>query len=93
MEYDAKNNEYFPSQRLEEVCEVPIQENEDDVFWDELMVRMAERDVKRESDNGANPMTPDEIFAAIGEKEEMYDEEFNDYGIARLEIIDHPHRG
>lgn len=93
VEYDAKSREFNPSQTLEDTCEEPIRESESNVFWDELMVRMAERDVDRESAGGLNALTDEDRFTAIGEKEEMYDNEFCMNGISRLEIVGSPHMG
>jgi hypothetical protein len=89
VDYDDKGKTFFPSQGLEEKCNEVVEEHEDCVFWEELMARMAERDVygsTTDCEGGEEAM--EKRFSAIGEKEEFYNKEFIQNGIKRLHIVD-----
>jgi hypothetical protein len=91
IEYDRELQEYFPTAQFEETNPAMgyLEEFEDDSFWEELTERLVERDLLRELGEkefqGLEPMdrvVREEPFRI------RYEEEFEAYGIDRLEIKD-----
>lgn len=87
--HDPKENAYFPSKVLEEKCHGVLDEYNDETFWEELVSRLAIRDIEEEKGpNALEKMSPDDQFRVISEMEERYQTETEMHGIDRLEIVE-----
>lgn len=89
VETDSERNQYRASARLEEETNAwRILDNYDElVFWEELIVRLAERDVAAmpgKSDVAA--MSSEEYDRLAGPLEEKYAAEFYENGLERLKL-------
>lgn len=83
-----------PSQAMETRLEAAgwLQDYDDCVFWDELAVRLAERDLRAEIGTHAFDALPhQERHERVDALAEAYDKEFDARGIERLRL-DRPHR-
>lgn len=92
VEFDPARGKYRPTKKLEETSRSMefIDEFVDHSFWDELIVRFAERDAARQADGyeKLDLLGHEERHAFVDPFEERYAEEFNERGIERLEIVD-----
>ncbi len=90
IEYASDLGEYYVTQEFEETseCRDFIEEFENDTFWDELINRLAERDLIREAGS------LEELYKmGIGKRIELenplqtkYSDEFSENGIESLEV-------
>ncbi|AXH99121.1 hypothetical protein DV702_04845 [Sporosarcina sp. PTS2304] len=81
--FERDHNEYYPTQAYENQLQPIIDVNDNDVFWNELSSRLAERDLANEA---VVPRDKDERFKRLLEIEERYEEEFEENGLARLVV-------
>jgi hypothetical protein len=92
VEYDPARRKYLPTKKLEETSRATefIDEFVDHSFWDELIVRFAERDAARQAGgyDKLDQLGHEERHAFVDPFEDRYAEEFNERGIERLEIVD-----
>jgi hypothetical protein len=93
VEYDPGRGKYHPTKALEDTSRSLefIDEFVDHSFWDELIVRFAERDAARQAGGyeKLDLLGHEERHAFVDPFEERYAEEFNERGIERLEIVEH----
>jgi hypothetical protein len=89
VEVDEGNNQYRPTQKLERETAAwrLLDEYEDLVFWEELIVRLAERDVvhmpgRSEIVN----MSAEDYQRLAGPLEDKYASEFYEHGLDRLTL-------
>lgn len=89
VEIDEEYNQYRPTEMLEEETHAwgLLDDYDDLVFWEELIVRLAERDVAAMPGKGdvAN-MSPEDYDRLAGPLEEKYAGEFYDHGLDRLTL-------
>lgn len=91
VEYDKEFNEYFPTREFEEDTDVDQYKEEynDCTFWDELIDRLARRDLIKEYGEAAVlSMTMEEIIEKEQPFIQIYEDEFEMYGVDNLEITD-----
>ncbi|MBL8023763.1 MAG: hypothetical protein JNK54_05710 [Elusimicrobia bacterium] len=87
--FNGKENVYVPSQNLEEKFHGVLDEYNDETFWEELVTRMAIRDVEEDKGQDAlEKMSPDQQLRALRPLEERYQAETETHGIDRLEIVE-----
>ncbi|KHE66874.1 hypothetical protein [Halobacillus sp. BBL2006] len=81
--HDKKLNGHYPTREFEEEMENYIDENDEEVFWHQLVTRLAMRDAKNEG-----TLHPDQesLITRGFELENEYEEEFETHGLARLKI-------
>jgi hypothetical protein len=87
--YDKEMGQYFPTREHDENSPVRpfIEEFEEDNLWDELVDRLADRDMLHViSEKKLLSMTREQRLKAHFDFEERYQEEFEKHGIERLEI-------
>ena len=87
--YDQKHKEYFPTLEHDENSPVRpfIDEFEDHTFWQELVDRLAARDMLRElGEEKVQAMAAGERFMARQDYEAKYSQEFEEHGIDRFAI-------
>ena len=89
VDYDEKQKRYEPTNecfRSEEI-HGPIDEHDDHVFWDNLVDRLAKRDVMREVGlKEYAKLDRIERFRCLSKARKIYDEEFATHGLKRLEL-------
>ena len=89
--YDEELNKYFPTGEFEDDTDVDEYKEEynNDTFWDELIHRLARRDLIREyGETGVFTMSLEEIMEKEQPFIDKYEEEFGINGIENLEIKD-----
>ena len=92
VEYDPGRGKYRPTKTLEDTSRSLefIDEFVDHSFWDELIVRFAERDAARQAGGYGklDLLNHEDRHALVDPLEERYAEEFNERGIEQLEIVE-----
>ena len=89
VEIDEENNQYRPTARLERETGAwkLLDEYDDLLFWEELIVRLAERDVAHMPGKGdVASMSSEEYDRLAGPLEEKYAGEFFNNGLDRLTL-------
>ena len=91
IEYSEEFKEYMPT-RMYEAGEINeyIDNYDDQVFWEELVVRMARRDALNELGDVNPDMSKAELNALQDKLEEKYEEEIEYHGIERLKVVEMP---
>lgn len=87
--YEEKEKAFCPSRKLEEKGHDVLDVYDEETFWEELVNRLALRDLEEE--RGAEvleKMSPEERTSALDEIEEKYQMECETNGIHRLEIVE-----
>lgn len=85
---EAEKGKFYPTRKFEEEIDIQelIDEYDEETFWDELIDRLGERDFYQYySQDEIQKMTQEERFGKICEFEEKWGEEFEKYGIERLD--------
>lgn len=91
IEYVKEHKKYFPTQEYEDNSPIRpfIEEFENHTFWEELVDRLASRDLLRElGEEKIQTMDPWDRLTALGNYDKRYRAEFAEHGIERLEIED-----
>lgn len=87
IDFDEGEGQYFPSRRFEEKNLEFIEEYEEENFWDNLILRLAERDLVREYGEAAvNAMSWDEMEKKKAPYLRKYQKEIDENGIENLEV-------
>jgi hypothetical protein len=90
VKFNKELGQYFVTGQYEETSSAMefVDKFENDSFWENLINRLAERDVIKEVGSKVlSEMEPKERLMAFGEREDMYVEEFETYGLERIEIV------
>lgn len=88
-EFDKELKRFFPTREFEEDTDIERfrEEYDDNTFWDELIYRLARRDLIRTyGEAGVFTMTTDELIEKEQPFIDKYEEEFERNGIDNLEI-------
>ncbi|KAA0548455.1 hypothetical protein FZW96_07730 [Bacillus sp. BGMRC 2118] len=85
IEYDNKLEGYYPTQQFEESFEPIIKHHDNEIFWSQLVGRLAKRDLE---ETGETFATPEDYLRRLFELEEKYEEEFEQNGIKNIRISD-----
>ena len=92
VEYDPARGKYRPTKTLEDTSRSLefIDEFVDHSFWDELIVRFAERDAARQAGGyeKLDLLNHEDRHAFVDPFEQRYADEFNERGLERLEIVE-----
>ena len=90
IQVDAQGR-YAYTAEFEEVLFEQVDEYDDDIFWDELVDHLAQRDfwAKNPGKIGkpVEGKAAEELQAGIEREKEKYDKEFEDRGVERLRIV------
>lgn len=87
IEYDKEDKAYHPASKLEEEVDDFIDDYDDNVFWEELILRLSQRDLRREYGTEAvENMELRERLQKQTELEKVYLEEFEDNGIENITL-------
>ena len=86
---DKSTGKYYPNKALEEESEVRefIECFEEDTFWQELIARLATRDLlKKYGENAFSELDVEQRISATCDAENEWEEEFNQYGLKRVGV-------
>jgi hypothetical protein len=89
VEFDEELNRFFTTREFEEDTEIEQykEEYDDNTFWDELIYRLARRDlIKTYGEAAVFTMTTDELLDKEQPFIDRYEMEFERHGIDNLEI-------
>lgn len=88
VEFDEFEGLYFPSRKFDEELRQYVDEYDDDVFWNTLIDRLAERDlIRAHGEETVNKMEWDEYNQKIEPYIKKYEKEIDDSGVENLEIF------
>jgi len=91
VEFSKEHKQFLPTAAYEETCSVMplIEEFENETFWDELIDRLAERDVVGElGEKAFLALPPEQRMEKIDEVRERYTAEMEKHGVDRLGILE-----
>jgi hypothetical protein len=89
VELDSDNGQYYPTRVLDDLVAEYLDTYDNETFWDELVDRLAERDLlAKHGQDVVKKMTVEERFTALEEFETRYAEEVEKHGVERLTIKD-----
>ncbi len=81
--YDKSLDGYYPTLQFEENLQPIINHNDNEVFWNELSIRLAKRDLAKLNEDLP---TSDAYVERLFQIEEKYEDEFAKHGIENLVI-------
>ena len=88
VEFDEFEGRYFPSRKLDDELKPLVDEYDDDVFWNALIERLAERDlVRAQGEETVDKMDWDEYNRNIETYIKKYEKEIDESGVEHLEIF------
>jgi hypothetical protein len=88
VEFDEFEGRYFPSQKFDEDLRQYVDEYDDDVFWNTLIDRLAERDLIRDlGEETVNKMEWDEYNRKVEPYIKKYEKEIDDSGVENLQVF------
>lgn len=83
--FDRDKEDWAPAQILEDEAQALIDEYDDKTFWEELTVRLVERDlISKHGERTVRNMRPDQRTRAGKPIAQAYTREFEDRGLDRL---------
>jgi hypothetical protein len=86
--YDEDADAHFPTSEQEEAWLEDLDAYKNDVFWDELMYRLADRDlVARFGEDNVDAMNPEERTKMENELVDQYYKEFDKNGLDNLKLV------
>jgi hypothetical protein len=87
VQYDANSKGYFPAGELDKAAMRYIAEYDDDIFWDELIDRLGQRDLEKQYGQvQIAGMATDKRFDALELRCQRYADEFHKNGLANLRL-------
>ncbi|MBL0059603.1 MAG: hypothetical protein IPP35_10975 [Elusimicrobia bacterium] len=87
--YSEKEKAFAPSDKLEKTCHGTLDVYDEETFWEELVRRLALRDIEQERGPDALEKMSAEIRSSvISEIEERYQTECERHGLDRLEVVE-----
>ena len=87
--YDNKLGQYFPTREFEDTSPGMgfVEKFENEIFWNELIERLAERDlIKKHGEDGVLTMGLEERFSEQNSLESQYSSEFEVNGLEHVSI-------
>ena len=86
---EENDGEYFPTRGMEDLLLPIIDEYDDNAFWDDLIDRLAARDILAEhGEERIGKIDPNEYDGQLDERASVYEEEFEEFGLDRLQIVE-----
>jgi hypothetical protein len=87
--YDRQLGQHFPTATFEEFLQEYIEDYENESFWDELVHRLAMRDLLREvGEDGYAHLDAEERIARLAPHEQKYADEVDAFGLDRIVILE-----
>ena len=91
IEYDSQLQRYFPTREYEDnsLAHTFIGEYDNDSFWEELIERLATRDLARQVGGYEKipQLSREAFFTRLGHLEEQYSKEFTKNGLDNLKVV------
>ena len=88
IRYDEDVDSHFLTESQEDAWMADLDAYKNDVFWDELMYRLADRDlVARFGETNVDEMNPDERTRLEDELVDQYFKEFEKNGLDNLKLV------
>ncbi|OGD21253.1 MAG: hypothetical protein A2W03_09540 [Candidatus Aminicenantes bacterium RBG_16_63_16] len=88
VEFDEFEGRYFPSRKLDEDLKPLVDDYDDDVFWNVLIDRLAERDlVRAQGEEAVDKMDWEEYSRNLEPYLKKYEKEIDESGVEHLEIF------
>jgi hypothetical protein len=88
VDFDEFEGKYFPSSKLDEEVQGFLEEYDDDVFWNLLVDRLAERDLVRQyGEEFIENLEWDEYNQKADPFWRKYEDEVGEFGVERLEVV------
>ncbi len=89
VRHDAETGQYFIEQAIADTWyDRHIADYDDHVFWDELIERLAVRDLAERRGVPPDKLERDDHLLELKPIEERYRREFEEHGVERLEVVD-----
>jgi hypothetical protein len=88
VEFDEQLREFTSTREFEEAMEAYIREYDDEVFWDGLVDRLADRDLLAEYGEALKAMPVEQVLSKREPLVERYEREVEEHGVERLRIIE-----
>ncbi|MCX6560487.1 MAG: hypothetical protein NTZ26_08220 [Candidatus Aminicenantes bacterium] len=86
--YDEEADAHFPTETQESEWLADLDDGKNDLFWDELMYRLADRDlVARFGEANVDAMSAEERKRMEDELADLYYKEFEKNGLDKLQLI------
>jgi hypothetical protein len=80
---------YHPTRTMDEAVLPIVEEYDEEQFWDTLIEMLAERDLALEhGEQGVRKLDPQEYADQMEERASVYEEEFEEFGVSRLQILE-----
>jgi len=87
--FDEPSGSWNPSDAFDAEAHALIDQYDDKTFWEELTVRLAERDlIEKHGERAVRGMRPEQRSRAAGAIAKAYTKEFENTGIDRLKITE-----
>jgi len=87
VEFDKEIGKHFPTAKMEEEMLEYIDDYDDNIFWDELVDRMSEKDlINKFGEKKVGKMSFEDRIEEEAQFIEKYEDEFAENGIERLKI-------
>lgn len=83
IKYEKTLAGYYPTLEFEEHLQPLIDDNDNDVFWNQLSMRLAKRDMKKREDKF---QSKDDYMKKMIEIEGQYEDEFENNGLENIMI-------
>jgi|WetSurMetagenome_2_1015567.scaffolds.fasta_scaffold08019_2 hypothetical protein len=84
-----EGSEFVPTSELEDPLFPIIDAYDDEGFWDKLVEVLAARDLTAEHGiTGIKKLDHDKLADQMDERAAVYEEEFEEYGVERLQIVE-----
>jgi hypothetical protein len=88
VEFDEFEGRYFPSRKLDEDLKEFVDDYDDDVFWNVLIERLAERDlIRAQGEEAVDKMEYEEYSRNLEPYLKKYEKEIDESGVEHLEIF------
>lgn len=86
---EEDKDELFLSRKMEESLDPLITAYDEDAFWTRLVESLAERDLAAEhGEKGVGRLSDEEYDQQFDERAAVYEDEFREFGVDRLQIVE-----
>jgi hypothetical protein len=88
VEFDERLGAFVPTNEFEEAMDGYIVEYDNETFWEELVHRLADRDLFYEYGEAVGAMTIEQQIEKREPLVERYEREFEEHGVERLRVVE-----
>lgn len=86
IDFDKNAGLYLPSLEFDEEVIDIIDDYEEECFWDQLIFRLADRDMQKKLGEKANKMSMEEKMEHLDPLTEKYIKEFEEHGLDNVKV-------